>query len=166
MKLKILGACLMTCLFFAQNISAEVIRYDNSVSGSSEFSWSEACKYLTKRESPIIDFESVSHLNCMGVKKSVIDFCDYKEAANPYFARAIVSKKNKTVICQSSKRVILKWKCEGKTDKYCKDPEIGCFLLKEKMARRLKLAHRSLTDKKSYLNCYFDTQKNSLKLNL
>jgi hypothetical protein len=156
----------MTCLFFVQNSYSEVIRYDNSVTGSSKFSWEQVCKFLTKRASPLIDFKSVSEISCMGEVKQAIDFCDHIEAKNPYFARAIVSKEDRTVRCQSSKRVILKWKCEGKLDKYCKDPDVGCFLLKEKMARRLKLAHKSLTENGKILNCYFDTQKNSLKLNI
>jgi hypothetical protein len=166
MKIKIIWACLTTCLFFVQNLNAEVIRYDNSVTGESKYSWEEACLFLTKRTSPLIDYKSISELSCMGETKQVIDFCDHKEIKNPYFARAIVDKKNRTVRCQSSKRVILKWKCEDQLDKYCKDPEVGCFLLREKMARRLKLAHKSLTDDGKVLNCYFDTQKNSINLNI
>lgn len=91
----------------------------------------------------------------MGTTVKVVTFCDEVEASNPYFTRAFVSVKTKKVVCQSAKRVILKWQCEGNSDPYCKDIDIGCFLFKEKLARRLKLVHKSL-DSGKYLNCYFD----------
>ncbi len=163
MKKIILGACLMTCFFFIQSTSAKILRDDHTISGKKEYSWSDVCFYLTKRKSPLIEYHSISTLDCMGDKMEISKFCDEKEAANPYYTRAIV-KKNKKVECQSGKRVILKWQCEGKTDKYCQDEEVGCFLFKEKLARRLKIAHQSLSSDKKTLSCYFDNQFNSLNL--
>jgi hypothetical protein len=101
----------------------------------------------------------------MGKKVEISKFCDHKEAANPYFIRGTVDKVKKKVICLSSKRVILKYECEGKKDRFCVDAEIGCFLLKEKLARRLKISHQSLSNKK-ILNCYFDIGTNSLDMNI
>ncbi len=158
-------ACLMTCLFFYQISQAKVIKDDHFTKDERFYSWEKACLFLTKRESPLIEYHSVNKLDCMGKVVDVGPFCDEREAANPYLSRAIVDKKKKQIICKSASRVILKWQCEGKNDKYCQDIDIGCFLLKEMLARRLKLVHKSLTDGK-YLNCYFDTQKNNLELNL
>ena len=165
------GACLLACLFFIPISSAKIIKDEKYITGQTEFSFEEACKYLTKRKSPLIDFSSISSLNCMGKKVEVAKFCDYKEAANQYFIRGIVNKTKKRVICLSSKRVIIKYSCEGKKDRFCEDAEIGCFLIKEKLARRLKISHQSLTDsvtpsENKVLNCYFDIGTNSLEMNI
>lgn len=157
-------ACLWTCLFFSQVSNAKILKDDHYVIGEKEFSWEKVCKKLTKRDSPLIEYKSINELDCMGKSVKVIKYCDDVEAANPYFTRAIVSKNKKVIVCQSAKRVIIKWECEGATDKYCKDIDLGCFFFKEKLARRLKLAHKSLTDGK-ILNCYFDTQVNDINLN-
>lgn len=162
---KYFWACLWTCLFFVQNSESKIIKDDHYVIGSNEFSWTEVCQKITKRDSPLIEFASISTLDCMGEKVNVAKFCDQVEAANPFYTRALVSKYKRKVICQSAKRVVIKWECEGSQDKYCKDLDIGCFLFKEKLARRLKLVHKSLTEKK-FLNCYFDTQKNEMEFNI
>ena len=99
-------------------------------------------------------------LNCMGEKKNISAFCEEKEAANPYYIRAIVNKKTNKVDCLSSKRVLLKYKCETKNDRYCKDKEIGCYLFKEQLAKRLKISHQSLNQ--NILSCYFDIKQKVL----
>ena len=101
----------------------------------------------------------------MGQKVEISKFCNEAEMSNPYYTRGKVHKESQTVRCYSAKRVVLKWECEGKSDPYCKDKDVGCYLFKEKLAARLKLAHSSLVEKK-FLNCYFDTQVNDIELNI
>ncbi len=155
----------MTCLFFSQFSFAKVIKDDHFVTHSNEYSWEKVCEKMVGRKSPLIEYHSKSKLDCMGTKVKVIKYCESVEAGNPYLTRGFVSKEKNKVICQSGSRVILKWQCEGKKDPYCKDIDIGCFLFKEKLARRLKLVHKSITDEK-FLNFYFDTQKNESKFNI
>ncbi len=156
----------MICLFFCIfSVQAKLVKDEHYVTGSNKYNWSDVCREMTKRNSPLIEYATITKLDCMGRKVSATDFCFQKEAANPYFARGYVEKKSRKIVCQSAKRVILKWKCEGKNDKYCQDSEVGCFLFKEKLARRLKLVHNSITDKK-YLNCYFDIHSEEMELNL
>lgn len=160
-------ASLLACLIFYSSVGAtKILKDDHYTSGRNTYSWKNACSFLTKRSSPLIEYHSADMLDCMGEKKKVMPFCEEKEITNPYLTRAIVDRKNKTIQCVSGKRVILKWKCEGENDKYCKDQEVGCFLFKEKLAKKLKLIHHSLTDSKTVLNCYFDIQKNNLNLNI
>ena len=158
---KKIWACLWTCLFFVQNSTAKLVKDEHYVIKENLYTWKQVCLDLTKRPSPLIEYKTVSKLDCMGEVLDVIAFCDKKEAANPYFTRAVVDKEKEAVKCQSAKRVIIKWQCEGKQDRYCKDVEIGCFLFKEKLARRLKIVHQSLTDEK-VLNCYFGIPNNSI----
>lgn len=146
----------MTCLFFIfpANVHSKVIEYKNYILKENKYSLTEVCKSLTKRDSPLIDIDSISHINCMGKSLDVSVFCSDKEITNPYFTKAFISKKDKKVVCQSAKRVIVKYECSKEDfDKYCKDKELGCFLIKEKMAKRLSLAHSGL--EKKILSCYF-----------
>ena len=160
----------MACLFFYGPVFSKIIRDDHYVTGEKSFDWKQVCFKLTKRSSPLIEYKNIRELDCMGKAVKVVRFCDEIEAANPYFTRAIISKSKKQVICQSAKRVVIKYECEGKADRYCKDVDMGCFLFKEMLARRLKLAHQSLTDNqlkdKKFLNCYFDSQVNAIELNI
>jgi len=145
------------CFFFATNLFAQIIKDEKYITGTSEYSFEDVCKFLTNRESPLIDYKSVTSLNCMGKSLKVAPFCEEKEAANPYYIRAVVDKESKKVQCLSSKRVIIKYQCKSKEDTYCKDVEVGCFLFKEQLAKRLKIVHQSLTDQ-NILNCYFDVR--------
>lgn len=157
-------ACLFFILSFSSTTFGKVITDDHYKIKETIYSWQDVCRKLTKRTSPLIEYKSISQLDCMGDIVDVIKFCDEQEITNPYLTRALV-KKDKTIRCVSGKRVVIKWECEGKEDKYCKDPDIGCFLFKEKLARRLKLIHQSVTDKK-HLNCYFDIKREELNLNI
>lgn len=161
---QVYGACLMACLFFTQIVSAKIVKDEKTVTGRSTHSFKDVCKFLTKRESPLVEYKSISKLNCMGDIKEVAPFCDYKEAPNPYYIRAIVNKKEKKVECLSAKKVIIKYQCEGKQDKYCIDSEMGCFMLGEKLAKRLKVSHDSKTEEDKYLNCYFEIKQSTFEL--
>ena len=158
------GACLMACLFFSQFSIAKIVKDEKSVTNRSIHSYKEVCKFLTKRESPLVEFKSISKLNCMGDIKEVAPYCDFKEAANPYYIRAIVNQKRSQVECLSAKKVILKYECGDKNDRYCIDSEMGCFMLGEKLAKRLRIVHDSKTDSDKFLNCYFEPKKSSFKL--
>ncbi len=150
----------MVCLFFSFSADAKFLKDDFTMTKNNSYSWQEVCKRLTRRESPLIEYQSIHELDCMGTKVDVMKFCEEIEVTNPFLARAVVKKDKKVVNCQSGRTVIIKWQCQGREDKYCKDPEVGCFLFQEKLAKRLKIIHQSMTDKK-YLNCYFDVRKNS-----
>lgn len=144
-------------------VQAKLIKDEHSLTGQNLYTWEEVCQNLTKRDSPLIERVNAGMLDCMGKKVKPISFCEKKEITNPYLTRAIVLK-NRKVACKSGRRVVLKWECEGKSDRYCQDQEVGCFLFKELLASRLKLAHHSLTG--GQLNCYFDTQANAIPLNI
>ena len=160
MKIKLsYKARFIACLFFASTLaSAKIIQDDVSLVDEKIYSFTEVCKSLTKRDSPLITFVSVTKLDCMGTIIETSKFCDEKTQDDPYYIRAVVSKENKNVICKSAKRVHIKYECEGKSDKYCQDKEIGCFLMQESLAKRLKSDHFSLIEQpngKKILNCHF-----------
>lgn len=137
-------------------IFAKILKDEKLITAKSEHSFKKVCKALTNRNDPLIERKSISKLNCMGTVVSVAAFCEKIEAGNPYYLRAIVARDK--VECLSGKRVILKYQCENLTDEYCRDAEIGCYKLKEKLAYRLKISHSSLVKEKlkRVLNCYYD----------
>lgn len=149
----------MLFFLFGANCFAKVETYESLVSEKKEYTYSEVCKLLTGKDYPLISKVSVDQIDCMEKKFKAIDFCEKKEAGNPYLSRGVVKKKK--VVCESSKRVTIRYRCENKADKFCKDQEIGCYLMKEKFAYRLQLDHGSLTD--NLLKCFF-TAKTFKKL--
>lgn len=160
MSLKIMGAFLSA--FFLTQTFAGITRNDVYGSRKTEFSFEEVCKKMTKRESPLIEIEDMSYLNCMGDKIRVGKFCEEKLVTDPYYISAHVDSETKKVVCQSGREVIIKYVCMLTSDKaYCDDSAIGCGLLQEKLAFRLKINHHSILLNKSgkkELNCVFSPQ--------
>lgn len=157
----------ITCLFFLSfSAHAKIIKDEVTVIEEKLFSYREVCKKLTKRDSPLMSYHSISKLDCMGDIINVGDFCDKQTQEDPYYVRAIINKKSQKVVCKSATRVRIKYECESKSDKFCEDKEIGCYLFQEKLAKRLKTAHSSLisSGKKRILNCHF-TPKSEPKVN-
>lgn len=151
-------ARLMACLFFLHSplVFAKIIQDDVLLSGEEKYSYEKVCKTLTQRESPLIEYKTISSLDCMGQIVDVAKFCFKEMAHDPYYIRAVVDKEAKQVICKSAKKVQIKYECEG-SNEYCEDSEIGCFKIKEKLAVRLKITQHSVLEKgkKRVLNCYF-----------
>ena len=110
---------------------AEILKDENIITRTHRFDYAEVCEYLTKRKSPLIDYHSINQLSCMREIVSIGKFCEHKEAMNDDYSRAIVDKKSKQVLCLSSRRVIVKYKCEKEKDRYCQSSEEGCFYFKE-----------------------------------
>lgn len=156
--MKIVLARFIACLFFIPEIAqAKIIKDEVSLVAEESYSYSQVCDHLTKRPSPLISYVSISKLDCMGQKVEVSKFCDQKTQDDPYYIRAVINKEQKKIICKSAKRVHIKYACESKDDQFCQDKEIGCYLMQEKFAKRLKSAHVSILDgpKGKILSCHF-----------
>lgn len=156
-----IGGAFLSAFFFTQ-VFAGIIRNDVYGSRTSEYSYEEVCKKMTKKESPLIEAEGLSYLNCMGEKIRVGKFCEEKLITDPYYIKGYINQDSKKVVCQSGREVIIKYLCVLKSDAdYCDDAAIGCGLLQEKLALRLKINHSSIllnkTGKKE-LNCVFSPQ--------
>lgn len=159
----------ITCLFFLSfQVSAKIVKDEVLVIDEKTFSFSQVCKELTKRDSPLVTYHSISKLDCMGTIVDASDFCDSKTKEDPYYIRAVVEKQSKKVNCKSAKRVRIKYQCEGPKDKFCKDKEIGCYLFQEKLAKRLKTAHASIIKENGtrFLNCHFTPKSEDLTIPL
>lgn len=151
---------ILLCLFLFSPFSfAKLIKYESKIISENKYSLEEACFFLTKRKSPLIEVVGSQTLDCMGTKKNILSFCSHKEVTNPYYSTGQI-KENK-VVCQSSKRVLLKWDCRKDNQKYCKDKELGCYHFQQIFAKRLKLVHSSLDGE---LSCYFDIKSDFLSI--
>jgi hypothetical protein len=162
-------ARLMACLFLFTNFSfAKILKDEVSLIKDTSFSFQEVCLKMTKRKAELIEMNSITALDCMGTIIDVGKFCYKQMAHDPYYIRGAVNSKSKKVICKSAKKVIIKYECyDGES--LCKDAEIGCFKLQERLAARLRLSHHSISTLGSsglkVLNCYFTPKDDSyLKL--
>lgn len=159
-KLARLMACLF--LFFSVSAHAKILKDEVSLIKETQFSFHEVCLEMTKRKAELIEKKSISKLDCMGAEVDVGKFCYKKMAHDPYYIRGVVSSTSKEIICKSAKKVILKYFCKVGSP-ICKDAELGCFMLQEKLAARLKLSHFSKNSNE--LNCYFSPKNDDyLKL--
>jgi len=100
---------------------------------------------------PLITRVDSAVLDCMKDKVIATEFCAKQLPEDPYLARGKVLE-NK-VECISSSQIIFKYRCQ-ENDQLCKDHEVGCFKVKEKLAYRLQIGHSSITNSNT-LNCYF-----------
>lgn len=142
---------------------AKIIKDDVYLVGQKEYDLKTVCDFFYKQDFPLIEIKSATQLDCMKGQVSVGTFCAQKQSDDPHLIRGFIDSKNNKVICQSAKRVILKYSCSNKDPKHCEDSSIGCYILKEKLAMRLKVVHHSITTDtpgKKSLNCYYES-KNS-----
>jgi hypothetical protein len=157
-KLIIKAHVLSMCLLLTLPIHAKLLKHEVFQISKKEFSFKHVCKTMLKKEYPLIQVHSTSKLDCMSQLVDAGKFCDKELADDPYLVRGFVDRKDKKVKCQSGRRVIVKYDCTKGPGQYCDDSSIGCYYIKEKLARRLKVSHHSLTGNgrgKKELNCYF-----------
>lgn len=113
---------------------------------------------MLKKEFPLLQPHSASKVDCMSRLVDSMEFCEKKLPADPYLASGFVDAKSQKVVCQSARRVVVKYSCDNGNEAYCQNSNAGCNLIKSKLARRLDLSHHSLLDTlegKKELNCYF-----------
>jgi hypothetical protein len=143
-----------------QRAIASLAQYDviNSEKISHEFK--KVCESMGAKESVIVTAPTVNELDCMGTKIKVIDFCLKDYVKDSKFIRGFVDPKQKLVICEKAKRVMLKYECETKDSERCIDSEIACFDLKKTLAYNLKVFHHSVqtTKSKKVVSCIFDSE--------
>ncbi len=94
----------------------------------------------------------------MGKVVKAMDFCEKEFSEDSSLARAIVS--DDKLNCQMAQRINMSYLCQGSSDKFCKDKNIGCQYLKENFAHNLRIAHSALTtdEKGKALSCYFTSK--------
>jgi len=151
------SARFLACLFLCNSLYAKILQDDVVISDEKKFSFPEVCKEQTRRESPLISMHSMTELDCMGTIIKVSDFCESKTKDDPYYIRGIVVNDSKTVVCKSAKRVHIKYQCKNAQDRFCQEAEIGCYLLQELFAKRLKTYQATILNegKMKILSCHF-----------
>lgn len=141
---------------------AHIIQDDVSILEKSRHSLKYACAKSGYGDSPLIEIDSGTVLDCMGRKVDVADFCDKELIADPYYLRAYIDKEKNEVVCVTGKKVLFKYQCVKMSDRaMCSlKPESACQFIQKKLARRLDIVHSSFvnTDKGiKQLNCFFES---------
>lgn len=140
---------------------ANIIKDDVYLKGQKEYDLKEVCDFFYKQDYPLIEIISITKLDCMKATVDVSSFCKKKQADDPFLIRGHIDKKKKKVICQSASRVILKYDCSKDGGQYCEDSSVGCYILRDRYAIRLKIIHHSLLNEskgKKVLTCYFQSK--------
>lgn len=154
----------MVFLFFLfpQMVFSHVVLDDVAVSEKSHHSFKTVCTTMFSHDSPLIEAVSGTELDCMSKKLFVGKYCEKITAADPYYLRAYVDKKKRSVVCVSGKKVIFKYQCVKLSDKnLCETTaKKSCELLREKLAKRLDIVHASFVKTEKgikQLNCYYES---------
>jgi hypothetical protein len=98
-------------------------------------------------------------IDCMSKKVKAIDYCD--KTVDKKYPLASAKVKDNSVDCLIASKIEFKYECDSSSDTYCDDKKIGCFMVAQDFALRLKLVHSSIlkVGKKNQLNCYFLSDK-------
>lgn len=141
---------------------AHITQDDVAVLEKSRHSLKYVCSKSGYPDSPLIEIESGTKLDCMGKKVEVGEFCDKELAADPYYLRAFVDKNKQEVVCVTGKKVLFKYLCVKLSDKaLCsQEAKFACNFIKEKLAKRLDLVHSSFVKNEKgikQLNCFFES---------
>lgn len=99
------------------------------------------------------------HIDCMGNKVSVKDFCLKKldDSQKEKFLRGYVNSKLGEVACEMGDEALVSIGCDKRDKNFCKEPAVGCSRLKKIYAHAHEVDYHSFIKKDvdDVLNCYF-----------
>lgn len=141
---------------------AHIVQDDVSVSEKTRHSLKQVCTKMGHVDSPLIEVDSGTQIDCMSKKVDVGTFCEKEMAADPYYLRAYIDKEKNEVVCVSGKKVIFKYLCVKISDKAMCSGEAkpACEFIQKKLARRLDMVHSSFVRNEKgikQLNCFFES---------
>lgn len=139
----------------------EVLKYDITGYNRTFHSYKEVCTKLGHKELLLVDYVDALHLDCMGTKVSVKDFC-LQENKGKNLLRGFVNPRLQEVTCQYGTAAFVSIACD-KRDKYlCVKPKEGCERLNKIYALSHKLIEYSFIEKDidNVLNCMY--QRNDM----
>lgn len=104
----------------------------------------------------MVDVLDPIHLDCMGEKVSVKDFC-LKKINKEQFIRGYINSKLNEVACEMGSEAFLSIGCDKRDKHYCQNPIEGCRKLNKIFAYSHTLNHHSFNEKDvdNVLNCYY-----------
>ncbi len=137
-------------------ILGEVLKYDITGYDRTLHSYKEVCEKLGHKELLMIDYVDALHLDCMGTKISVKDFC-LKDKQKKNLLRGFVNPRLKEVTCQYGTAAFVSIACDKRDKHLCSKPKQGCEKLNEIYALSHKLFEYSFVEKDvdNVLNCMY-----------
>ncbi len=136
----------------------EVLKYDITGYDRTLHTYKEVCEKMGHKELLLIEVTDALHLDCMGSKVSVKDFClqnTLKDKGN--LLRGFVNQKLQEVTCQYGSSAYVSIACD-KRDKYlCQKPKESCERLANVYALSHELFEYSFIEKDvdDILNCVY-----------
>jgi hypothetical protein len=135
---------------------SEVLKFDVSGYKRELFSYKEVCEEMGVKHLVMIEVLDPVHLDCMGKKVNVKNFC-LKKVNNGNFIRGYINSKLSEVACEMGREAFVSIGCDKRDKHFCKNPIKGCEKLNRIFAHSHALNHYSFNEKDvdNVLNCYF-----------
>jgi len=135
---------------------AEVLKYDITGYNRTFHTYKEVCTKLGHKELLLVDYVDALHLDCMGTKISVKDFC-LQENKGKNLLRGFVNRRLKEVTCQYGSAAFVSIACDKRDKHFCTKPKEGCERLNKVYALSHKLIKYSFIEKDvdNVLNCMY-----------
>lgn len=148
-------------LIISVGVQAKFLEYSRSSESKKEFSFSEVCKSALGISVPMIKAANINQLDCMGQKVWVSSYCKQVSKTDPYWIRSYVDSDTNKVVCESARRVKIRYACKS-GDELCSSAHLGCEFLKDSFAKSLSLNHSSFkveVEGNKVMSCYFGPKK-------
>lgn len=156
---------ILAALFMGGFCFAQILKDDVHLKDQKEYELKDVCNFFFKQDYPLIEIKSATRLDCMKGVIEVGSFCKKKQSDDPFLIRGFIDKEKKKVVCQSARRVIVNYDCTKDGSQSCADSSIGCYILRDKLAMRLKIVHHSFVTEgkgKKVLACYFQSKDSEI----
>ena len=141
---------------------AEVLKYDITGYDRTLHSYKEVCQKMGHKELLLIEVTDALHLDCMGSKVSIKDFClQNTDKDKGSLLRGFVNQKLQEVTCQYGESAYVSIACD-KRDKYlCQKPKESCERLSNVYALSHNLFEYSFIEKDvdDILNCVYQRKE-------
>lgn len=165
----------LVSLFFISLSDARLIDFEVINRGHEVFDLKEICKKSGQKHNLLVRAEDTSHVNCMGKRISILDFCRDQSQKQPFrrpFLRGYIATNEQEELgsrgfCITGDFVNLRFSCETESFReLCGDTEKGCNSLRRLYAYDLlNIYHtRVFEESDEHLICRFGPQDQDVKI--
>lgn len=152
----------LLAILFSSLSNARILTFEVNEKERETFTAKEVCLFSLKKEAPLVEIgKDKTQVDCMSEMVSINAFCREKRKLDPFFARGFYDEVNSKIVCQSARKIILKYECESKLERFCEEATKGCLEMKERFAYELNIVHSGLSSSEEgnkVLICLFEAK--------
>jgi hypothetical protein len=140
-------------LSLSQPLYAAILKHETTQLKLHEHTYADFCQTMNAKNATLISDVGMGEIECFNQKFKITDFCLQKDPQAKHITRGYPLDKEKKVLCEEGKAVMVSVSCDERDLHFCLDPKKGCEQLQKIYAVRFEVVHYSMLDKN--LNCYF-----------